>query len=152
MSKYDTSREDAEFARDCQMDDDDRRVERAMRRQKAVEEAVRVADKIILDASDGSCEMTNYLTAMLADRLSLEASRPHREAFHRSRSEWFTIPLPKYPGIIETAAQAALSAIAAGSDGSIVERNWLKAQVAQEVIHRAHQPFMSALLKKDIGL
>lgn len=38
------------------------------RRQKAIEDAVRVGDRVIMEASMGSVEETDYLTAMVAMR------------------------------------------------------------------------------------
>lgn len=38
--------------------------------QQAIREAVSAADRIILDASDGSVEETNWLTAMVAHEFS----------------------------------------------------------------------------------
>jgi hypothetical protein len=40
--------------------------EKEFKQQEAVRKAVMAADRIILDASDGTCEETNYLTAMVA--------------------------------------------------------------------------------------
>ena len=42
-------------------------LERERRFHEAVERAVRVADEVILDASDGSVEETNYLTAKISE-------------------------------------------------------------------------------------
>jgi hypothetical protein len=39
-----------------------------MKLQQAVEKAVSTADRIILDASDGSVEETNYLTGLVAQK------------------------------------------------------------------------------------
>ncbi len=54
-----------------------------IRRTKAVQEAVAVADRIILDASDGSSEETNYLTAMVAQKLMERALLPLQSAISR---------------------------------------------------------------------
>ncbi|MFZ3058076.1 MAG: hypothetical protein WA092_03485 [Minisyncoccales bacterium] len=45
-------------------------------REKAVKEAVDAAHRIILDASDGSEEETNYLTAAVAEKLMQSALHP----------------------------------------------------------------------------
>lgn len=45
-------------------------------REKAIAAAVQAADRIILDASDGSCEETNYLTAGVADKMTEKALLP----------------------------------------------------------------------------
>ncbi len=51
-----------------------------IRRSKAIQEAVDAADRIILDASDGSTEETNYLTAVVAEKLLWKALLPLRSA------------------------------------------------------------------------
>jgi phage baseplate assembly protein W len=56
--------------------DEDARMNQEYERQKTVEEAVREADGIILDASDGSEVMTNMLTALLATELFCRAAEP----------------------------------------------------------------------------
>jgi G3E family GTPase len=50
--------------------------ERDYRRQKIIEEAVEAADRIILNGSDGSEEETDYLTAMVAEKLIRRAFLP----------------------------------------------------------------------------
>ncbi|MFZ2390523.1 MAG: hypothetical protein WAW15_01755 [Minisyncoccales bacterium] len=49
-------------------------------REKAVKEAVDAAHRIILDASDGSEEETNYLTAAVAEKLMQSALHPFSAA------------------------------------------------------------------------
>ncbi|MFA5072241.1 MAG: hypothetical protein WC511_07895 [Candidatus Pacearchaeota archaeon] len=49
-------------------------------REKAVKEAVDAVYRIILDASDGSEEETNYLTAAVAERLMQTALLPFSAA------------------------------------------------------------------------
>jgi hypothetical protein len=51
-------------------------VDKDIRRQRAIEQAVERGDRIILDASDGSCEETNYLTAMVAKKWLEKAFQP----------------------------------------------------------------------------
>ncbi len=48
-----------------------------MKRQHAIEEAVQAADRIIMEASDGSNEETNYLTGMVALQFVRKAVHPH---------------------------------------------------------------------------
>ncbi len=50
--------------------------ERDARRNKIIEDAVNVADRIILDGSDGSVEETDYLTAEVARKFTEKALRP----------------------------------------------------------------------------
>ncbi len=54
--------------------------EKDYRREKAVRDAVEAADTIILDASDGSTEETNWLTARLAEGFLLKALIPFHAA------------------------------------------------------------------------
>lgn len=55
-------------------------VERYYKRNETIEKAVKAADKIIIDSSDGSEEETNYLTAEVAERLMQKALRPFSAA------------------------------------------------------------------------
>ena len=64
--------EEMETFRDCQHDEQE---SRDYRRQKAIERAVEAADRIIMDASDGSVEETNYLTGMVAERFVKKANQ-----------------------------------------------------------------------------
>lgn len=57
-------------------DENDKQAERDIRRQRAIESAVSSADRIILAASDGSCEETDYLTAMVAKKFMAKAYQP----------------------------------------------------------------------------
>lgn len=50
------------------------------RRQRAINKAVEATNRIILDASDGSEEETNYLTARVAQRLVETALHPFSAA------------------------------------------------------------------------
>lgn len=54
----------------------DTQQEREYKRQQAIDEAVLAADRIILNASDGSLEETNYLTAQVAKRFVDKATHP----------------------------------------------------------------------------
>ncbi len=48
-------------------------------RQQVIEKALEVADRVILDGSDGSNEETNFLTARVAAKMVERALHP----FHR---------------------------------------------------------------------
>jgi len=61
--------------------------EKEYKRDKSVEDAVTAADRIILDASDGSNEETNYLTAMVAKRFMEKALLPFQTAIQRKDIE-----------------------------------------------------------------
>lgn len=61
--------------------------EKEFEQNKIIEEAVSAADKIILDGSNGEEEETNYLTAMVADRLLKKALLPFRAAMQRKNFE-----------------------------------------------------------------
>lgn len=50
--------------------------EKEHRRNLIIQEAVKVADGIILDGSDGSMEETNYLTAEVAKKMMEKALFP----------------------------------------------------------------------------
>ena len=50
--------------------------EREYKRHQIIENAVRAADKIIMDGSDGIEEETNYLTAVVAKKLVEMALSP----------------------------------------------------------------------------
>lgn len=50
------------------------------RRQRTINKAVEAANRIILDASDGSEEETNYLTARVAQKLVETALHPFSAA------------------------------------------------------------------------
>jgi 20S proteasome alpha/beta subunit len=52
------------------------RMKREHHREEAINRAVEAADRIILDASDGSCEETNYLTAQVARQFIKKALMP----------------------------------------------------------------------------
>jgi hypothetical protein len=64
-------------------EDEDQQAEHEMRRQFAIDKAVQAADRIILEASDGSCEETDYLTAQVAARFTDKALRPFSSALLR---------------------------------------------------------------------
>lgn len=61
--------------------------EKEHRRDQAVNDAVTTADRIILDASDGSNEETNYLTAMVAKKFMEKALLPFQTAIQRKDIE-----------------------------------------------------------------
>lgn len=70
--------------------DHDAQMTREHRRQQVVGEAIRRADEVILEASDGTTEMTDLLTAQMAEALVAEAMAPAngnliRFYFHRLR-------------------------------------------------------------------
>jgi hypothetical protein len=54
-----------------------------MRRQKAIEQAVQAADEIILDASDGSCEETAFLTSAVAVKFAEKVHQVNSSALLR---------------------------------------------------------------------
>ena len=51
--------------------------------QKAVELAVRLADSVIMEASEGSVEETNMLTAMVAEKFADKVLMACRSAYNR---------------------------------------------------------------------
>jgi len=53
-------------------------IEKEVKRQRAIEKAVQAADQIILEASDGSCEETDYLTGEVAFRFLGKTISPFR--------------------------------------------------------------------------
>ncbi|MFA5169731.1 MAG: hypothetical protein WC420_03285 [Candidatus Paceibacterota bacterium] len=50
------------------------------RRNRTIKKAIEVANRIILDGSDGSEEETNYLTAKVAEKLMETALHPFSAA------------------------------------------------------------------------
>jgi len=52
------------------------KLENDCRRNEAIQEAVDATNRIIMDASDGSEEETNYLTARVAEELEKIAFHP----------------------------------------------------------------------------
>ena len=65
----------------------DRWEEKEIEHNKIIEEAVSAADTIILNGSNGEEEETNYLTAMVADRLLKKALLPFKAAMQRKNFE-----------------------------------------------------------------
>lgn len=77
------------------MNNDKTQMEKDIKRQEAVRTAVTAADKIILEASDGSFEETNYLTSMVARIFMEKALNPfladimYYDLFgHSMRAHW----------------------------------------------------------------
>lgn len=57
------------------------------KRVQAVQQAVETADRIILEASDGSKEETDYLTAMVAEAWMKKALMTQQTAIQKYDSE-----------------------------------------------------------------
>lgn len=62
------------------LDNEDAQARRDWRRQRAIEKAVSAADHILMDATDGSVEELNYLTAMVANKWAQKACQPMIQA------------------------------------------------------------------------
>lgn len=63
-------------AEDAPDKEEDAQARRDWRRQQAIEKAVSAADRIIMNATDGSVEELNYLTAMVANKWAQKACQP----------------------------------------------------------------------------
>lgn len=72
------------FRAEEDVSEDDWQAEEA-REQAVVEAADRAADRIIMEGSDGSVEMTNYLTSQVALRMMGRALQPFSAAILRKQ-------------------------------------------------------------------
>ncbi len=63
------------------------REKRERERQEVINKAVEVADRIIIDGSDGSTEETNFLTAEVAEIMMIKALLPFNRAITKKDLE-----------------------------------------------------------------
>ncbi len=123
------------------MFDNDAQVARESKRQQVIKKAVEEADRIIMDESDGTEEMTNRLTARLAMALLHKAAEPYSRSFGTSPLEQpIHMAYDKACRIIDEECPEDVEAV----------RNFLYFQVAEEFVRKVGHIFYAKLLHWEI--
>lgn len=149
------------------VEDEDTWQAKEARQQSIIEAADSAADRIIMDGSDGSVEMTNSLTAQLALTMMARAVVPFGLAVLRKRAvhshpDSVKVSEPnkesavkdeiaRQQSIVEAADMCANRIIVIGSNSSVEMTSYLTAQVALKMVTRALQPFGAAMLRKELA-
>lgn len=123
------------------MIDNDAQQLREYKRQEIVNKAVDEADRIILDASDGTEKMTNGLTAELAIVLLETALIPLTDGCNEGElSEPVHKAFERINSIVVEECRQEVAVVA----------NFVRFQIAQKFVNKAAIPFGSALLRWEL--
>lgn len=120
------------------MNDPDAQMKREYRRQQIVEEAVRVADEIILNTSDGSESETNCLTARFAYDMFEQAVEPL--GVSTSASQLKTLEARR------AVSEVINKGVIGTEEDTPVVRNYLRMRVASEFVNKVEIIFNSIIL------
>lgn len=121
--------------------DHDAQMRREHERQEVVRMAVEQADRIIMDASDGTSEMTNSLATLLAAGLA---------CWEGQKAKWRASLAETPVGRAIETVRTVLLLSGTEDDPDFVIRDCLWARVALKFAEKATIPFNSALMRWDM--